>query len=318
MIVRFVAGRIVALVATLAVASVAIYGLLFIAPGDPATLLIGGAKPNPQAVAQIHKEYHLDDPFFSQYWRWVSGVAHGDFGRSLAYRDDVSNLMSGRIANTLLLVLYAGALILAVGVGGGMIAALRGGRAETALTVGSSVAMAFPTFVVAVFLISIFATKLSWFPVFGAGEGLADKLWHLTLPAISLAFAYIAWVARVTQVSVRAELGAEHVDTAHSRGLPERWIVRRHVLRNASPPILAVSGLMIAGLFAGTAVAEEAFGIDGVGSLLVESAAKQDLAVVQVLSLLMVAAFVVVNSVVDIANVALDPRQAVRKNGRRS
>jgi peptide/nickel transport system permease protein len=134
----------------------------------------------------------------------------------------------------------------------------------------------------------------------------------LTLPAFSLAFAYIAWVARVTQTAVRGELHAEHVDTARSRGLPERWIVRRHVVRNASPPILAVSGLMIAGLFAGTAVAEEAFGINGLGSLLVESASKQDLAVVQILSLLMVAAFVVINSVVDIANAALDPRQAVR------
>lgn len=311
-IVRFVLRRIVALVLTLVVASVVIYGLLFISPGDPATLLVGGGRPNPEVVARIHQEYHLDDPFFSQYGRWATDILRGDLGRSLAYRDDVSHLLSGRIPNTLLLVLFAGVLIVIFGIGGGVLAGLRGGRVETAVTVGSSVAMAFPTFVVAVFLIAIFSTELSWFPVFGAGEGLGDKLWHLTLPAISLALAYIAWVARVTQVSVRGELGSEHVDAARSRGLPNRWIVRRHVLRNASPPILAVSGLMIAGLLAGTAVAEKAFGIDGIGSLLVDSAAKQDLAVVQILSLLMVAAFVVVNTVVDVVNVALDPRQAVK------
>lgn len=312
MIARFVAGRFIALVATLLVASVVIYALLFIAPGDPATLLIGGSRPNPTVVAEIHREYHLDDPFFTSYWRWFSGVLHGDFGKSLVYRDSVSHLLAGRVVNTLLLVVYAGILILIFGVGGGLIGALRGGRTEATVTVGASVAMAFPTFVVAVILITIFSTKLSWFPVFGAGDGFADKLWHLTLPAISLAFAYVAWVARVTQTAVRSELHAEHVDTARSRGLPARWIVRRHVVRNASPPILAVSGLMIAGLFAGTAVAEEAFGINGLGSLLVESAGKQDLAVVQILSLLMVAAFVVINSVVDIANVALDPRQATK------
>lgn len=312
MIARFVAGRIIALVATLLVASVVIYALLFISPGDPATLLVGGSRPNPKVVAEIHREYHLDDPFFTSYWRWFRGVLHGDFGKSLVYRDSVSHLLSGRIVNTLLLVVYAGVLILVIGVGGGLLGGLRGGRTEAAVTVGGSVAMAFPTFVVAVILITIFATKLSWFPVFGAGDALTDKLWHLTLPALSLAFAYIAWVARVTQTAVRAEMYAEHVDTARSRGLPDRWIVRRHVVRNASPPILAVSGLMIAGLFAGTAVAEEAFGIDGLGSLLVESAGKQDLAVVQILSLLMVAAFVVINSLVDIANAALDPRQAVR------
>jgi peptide/nickel transport system permease protein len=306
--VRFVAGRAAALVATLVVASVVIYALLFVAPGDPATLLVGGARPSPAAVAEIHREYHLDDPFFVSYARWVGGVAHGDLGRSLVYRDSVGHLLGGRIGNTLLLVVYAALLILVAGIGSGLLAGLRGGRVGTVVTVSSSVAMAVPTFVVAVVLIAIFSTRLTWFPVFGSGSGLGDKLWHLTLPAVSLAFVYVSWVSRVTQASVRAELRAEHVETARSRGLPEPWLIRRHVLRNASAPILAVSGLTIAGLFAATAVAEQAFGVNGIGALLVDSASKQDLAVVQALSLLMVAAFVVVNTVVDVANAMLDPR----------
>jgi peptide/nickel transport system permease protein len=226
------------------------------------------------------------------------------------FRSDVADLLSGRVVNTLLLVAYAALLILAIGVGLGVLAALRGRRANQLVTLATTLAMGAPTFVMAIVLIWLFATKLSWFPVYGSGEGLLDKLHHLTLPALALSCTYVAYVAQITRAAVSAELGSEHVETARGRGLPYGAIVRHHVLRNAAGPILAVSGLTVAGLFAGTAVAEQAFGVNGIGSLLVESAAKQDLAVVQVLALLMVAAFVVVNTLVDLVNVALDPRLA--------
>lgn len=306
----FVARRLVALVVTLLVASVAIFGALAIAPGDPAASLAGGTLPNPAVLAQIRAEYHLDDPFWTQYWHWLSGLLGGDLGTSVVFRSDVSSLLAGRVVNTLLLVAYAATLILAAGVGLGVLAALRGRRVNAAVTVATTVAMGAPTFVMAIVLIWIFATKLSWFPVYGSGEGFGDKLRHLTLPAVALSFTYVAYVAQITRAAVRAELHSEHVDTARSRGLPSATIVRHHVLRNASAPILAISGLTIAGLFAGTAVAEQAFGVSGIGSLLIESAAKQDLAVVQILAMFMVAAFVVVNTVVDVVNVVLDPRLA--------
>ncbi len=213
-------------------------------------------------------------------------------------------------SNTLLLVAYATTLIVLAGVGLGLLAALRGRRVNQLVTVATTVAMGAPTFVMAIVLIWIFSTKLSWFPVYGAGDGLADKLWHLTLPAVALSCTWVAYVSQVTRASVANELRSEHVETARGRGLPYAAIVRHHVLRNAAGPILAVSGLTVAGLFAGTAVAEQAFGVNGIGSLLIESAAKQDLAVVQILALLMVAAFVVVNTVVDILNALLDPRLA--------
>jgi peptide/nickel transport system permease protein len=308
----FVARRAAALVLTLAVASVLIYGTLAIAPGDPATLLVGGTQPNPRALAEVHREYHLDDPFLSQYWHWLSGVVQGDLGRSLVFRDDVSHLIGARIVNTIMLVAYAAVLILTIGVGLGIAAALRGGRTSTAVTVGTTVAMGAPSFVMSIFLIWLFSTKLSWFPVYGAGTGFFDKLRHLTLPAVALACTFVAYVSRITRAAVTAELRSEHVDTARSRGIPYRTIVRRHVLLNASAPILAVSGLTIAGLLAGTAVAEQAFGINGIGSLLIQSASKQDLAVVQAIAMIMVAAFVVINMVVDVVNVVLDPRLAAR------
>jgi peptide/nickel transport system permease protein len=284
---------------------------MFLAPGDPATLLVGGGKPpSPTVIAAIHREFHLDDPFLELYWRWLSGFLRGDLGRSLAYRDTVGHLLADRIGNTLLLAGYATLLILLAGVALGTLAALRGGRTGTLTTVFTSGTMAVPTFVAAVLLIWIFAVKLPWFPVYGSGDGLIDELRHLTLPAVALAFSWVAYVAQVTRGAVRAELRSEHVETARSRGVPESIVVRRHVLRNASGPIFAVSGVAVAGLVAGTAVVEQAFGIGGIGALLLDAAAKQDLSVVQAISLIMVGAFVCVNIVVDLVTAALDPRIA--------
>jgi peptide/nickel transport system permease protein len=315
----FVARRLAALVLTLLVASIVIYGALAIAPGDPATLIAGGAIPNPKVLAEIHREYHLDDPFLSQYWRWLSGIVlHGDLGQSLVFRDSVAHLIGTRVVNTLLLVAYAALVILVIGVGLGILAALRGGATSTAVTIGTTVAMGAPTFVMSILLIWVFSTKLSWLPVYGSGDGFADKLKHLTLPAVALAFTYVAYVSRITRAAVTAELRSEHVDTARSRGIPSWTLIRRHVLLNASAPILAVSGLTVAGLLAGTAVAEQAFGVNGIGSLLVQSASKQDLSVVQAIAMVMVAAFVVINTLVDLVNVMLDPRLATAGKGGRS
>lgn len=309
-IVLFTVRRLAALVATLLVTSVAIYGALAIAPGDPAAAIAGGNAPSAETLAAIRAEYHLDDPFWTQYWHWLSGLLSGDFGRSVVYRSDVSSLLAGRAVNTLVLVCYAGLLIVVVGIGLGILAALRGTRVNATVTVGTTVAMGVPTFVLAIVLIWIFATRLSWLPVYGSGDTFTDKIRHLTLPAIALSFGYIAYVTRITRAAVARELHAEHVDTARSRGLPYRTIIGHHVLRNASGPILTVSGTMVASLVAGTAVAEAAFGVNGLGSLLIQSAARQDLAVVQVLAMLMVVVFVVVNTIVDFVNVALDPRLA--------
>ncbi|MEU6998764.1 ABC transporter permease [Nonomuraea sp. NPDC046570] len=301
-------GRLTALATTLGVASVVIYGAMFIVPGDPASLLVGGSKPNPEALAAIRRQFHLDEPFWQSYLRWLSGAVHGDFGTSLVYRSPVSDLIAGRALTTILLVAYAAVVILVAGVGLGVLAAWQERRVGAAITLATTVMMGAPTFVMAVIFVALFATGLGWFPVFGAGSGLVDRLWHLTLPAFALAFSWIAYVAQVTRAAVREEMRSEHVDTARGRGVPERSLLRRHVLRNASGPILTVSGLTVAGLFAGTAVAEQAFGINGIGALLVQSAAKQDLAIVQAVSLVVVAAFVVVNMLVDVSNTLLGQR----------
>lgn len=302
----FIVRRLAALVLTLLVASLLIYGSLYLAPGDPATQLAGG-RATPEVLEQIREQYRLNDPFVTRYWDWLTGIARGDLGQSFVYRQSVSSLLAPRVGNTVFLVLYASLVILGVGVPLGLSSALRR-RLGSVVTVGTAVGMATPAFVAAIVLITVFAVGLGWFPVFGAGQGFVERLRHLTLPAVALAFSWVAYVTQITKAAVREELAREHVETARSRGIPQRLIVRRHIFRNALIPITTVAGLTVAGLIAGAVVVEEAFGLSGLGSFLVQAASQKDFAVVQAISLLLVATFVVANAVVDLTNSILDPR----------
>lgn len=305
----YLARKLSALLVTLLLASFVIFSALFLAPGDPASLL-GGKDADPQTIAAIHEKYGLDDPLLAQYIRWLGGVLSGDLGTSYTYGTDIEHLIEPRIGTTLMLVAYAAAIILVIGIGSGILAALSRGPVDRTVTVVTSVLMGAPTFVVAIILITVFSLYLSWFPVYGNGEGFWDQLHHLTLPAIAMSCAYLAFVSRITRSAVRAEMFSEHVDTARARGIRSRDYLPHHVLRNASAQIFAVAGVTVAGLFASTAVAEQAFGINGIGSLLVQAASRQDLPVVQLLCLFLVTAFVVVNMIVDVVNAVIDPRIA--------
>jgi len=296
------------LVLTLLVASFAIYGSLSIAPGSPLSVLTGGRTLPPEAMATLRARYHLDEPLPAQYWHWLTSALHGDLGTSIALRESVDTLIGERAGVTVELVLYAAVLILVLGIGSGIVAGLRRGAIDMSVIAGTTVFAAIPSFVAAIVLISVFAVKLGWFPALGAGTGGLDRLWHLTLPAIALALSALAIVARVTRVSVREELGREHVQTAVSRGLPRHLVVRRHVLRNAAIPITTVTGITIASLIALSAVVERAFSLNGLGSALVSAAASKDFAVVQGISLVLVAAFVITNTIVDFLYALLDPR----------
>jgi peptide/nickel transport system permease protein len=303
---RLVLTRLGALLATLLVASIVIYGALYVAPGDPSTLLAGN-KASPRTLEAIREQWHLDDPLYVRYWDWLSGVVRGDLGQSFTYKQSVASLIADRLATTALLIGYAFLVTLLVGVLLGVLGALRP-RAGGGITVLTSIGIATPTYVAAIVLITVFAVELGWFPVFGDGEGLPDRLEHLTLPAIALALAWTAFVAQLTKTAVHEEAEKEHVATARSRGLSEAAIVRRHIVRNAMIPITTVLGITVAGLVAGTVVIEQSFNLNGIGSLLVQATSSKDFALVQGISLLLVTIFVVVNVAVDLVNAALDPR----------
>lgn len=303
----YLTRRAIALVATLVVASAIVFLAVSLGPGDPAILLSGTTRPTPETLAAVRAEYHLDDPVWVRYVFWVGGVFSGDLGRSFVFDTEVATLVLPRIGRTLFLVAYSGTIIVVVGVALGVWAALRP-RAGRWILLSTAFLLGAPSFVVATLLVWLFATGLGFFPVYGSGEGFLDMLWHLTLPAFSLSVAYLAYVSRITRVAVAAETGSEHVQTALVRGIPSSLIVRRHVLRNAAAPILTVSGLTVAGLFAASVVIEEAFALDGIGSLMVSSAAAKDIPVVQAIVLAIVAMFVIVTTLIDIINAILDPR----------
>ncbi len=305
---RFVVRRLAMLVVTLFVASFAIYSAMYLAPGNPIAALTGGRTPSPEAIAVLEQRYHLDDPFLVRYVRWVGGAIRGDFGVSIQLRQDVSTLITQRIGTTVQLVLFSSLIIVVVGIGLGLLGGLRRGIVDNVVIVLSTLSAAVPSFVASIILLSVFAVNLGWFPALGGGDGFLNQVKHLTLPAVALAFSSIALVARITRASVREELSREHVQTAISRGIPYRSVVRRHVMRNAAIPITTIVGITVASLFAASAVVERAFALNGIGSYLIQAALSKDVAVVQGISLVIVGVFVVVNAMVDFAYAVLDPR----------
>ncbi|MFF9344526.1 ABC transporter permease [Streptomyces sp. NPDC014773] len=307
---RFLVGRLLGLVAVVFVTSVVVFGTVHLAPGDPVTFLLHGRPATPETVAALRAGHHLDDPLAVQYGKWLGGVLTGDLGRSAQYHQDVTALLGSRLPGTALLVGYAALLVAVLGVGAGVLAALRPGLLDRTVLIGTGVATATPSFVTAIVLVSVFSVRLGWFPGPGGGaaEGLGPRLHQLTLPALALALAFAGLLARVTRSAMLDELGREHVEVARARGVARRAVVRRHVLRNALGPVVTVGGTMLAGLLISTAIVETAFDVPGLGSLLVQSVTAQDFAVVQAVTLLSVVAFVLVNLAVDLLAPLVDPR----------
>jgi len=308
---RFIGRRLAMLVASLLVASFVIFGALYLAPGNPIAALSGGRSLPPSSLRVLEARYHLNQPFFVQYWYWLNNALHGNLGISITLRENVTTLIASRVWTTAGLVLYASLIILVLGIGMGTLAGLKPGLLDTSVLVTSAISAAIPSFVAAIALIALFAVKLGWFPALGNGTDLVSNVRHLTLPALALALSSLAIVARVTRSAIREEADREHVQTAVSRGIPGRQLVRRHILRNAAIPITTISGITIASLIAVAAVVETAFSLNGLGAYLVASAQDKDLAVVQGISLVLVSAFVVINMAVDLAYAALDPRVAL-------
>lgn len=307
----FFARRILMLLGALLASSFIIFAALQIAPGDPLSTLSGGRTLPQSALEALRQQYHLNEGFFAQYWHWLVNALRGDLGESIVLRESVSTVIGERIAVTAELVAYAGFLITVFGVGLGCIGGLRRGFVDTLVVLVTTVSAAIPAFLAAVVLLSVFAVELGVLPAIGAGTGFVDRIEHLTLPAIALSLSGLAMVARVTRVSVREEFEREHVETALSRGMPKGTVIRRHVMRNAAIPITTITGITITSLIALAAVVETAFSIKGLGSTLIQAASQKDFALVQGISLILVAAFLVANTIIDLLYGLLDPRVAV-------
>ncbi|WP_369374273.1 ABC transporter permease [Streptomyces sp. cg36] len=312
---RFAARRTTEMVLTLLVASFVVFGAMYLAPGSPASFLLSGRSASPEALAAVNARYHLRDPFAERYLHWLGDMVRGDFGRSLTYRTEVSRLLADRLPTTLLLTVMALVMVVAVGLVLGRIAAVRGGATDTAVLLATTLAVGTPSFVAAVLLQGLFSVRLGWFPSSGAGDGFLDQVWHLALPSVALALYLIGMLARVTRTAMLEALDSEHVTVARARGVPERLVIRRHVLRNALGTVLTTGGLIVSTLLVCTILVETAFSVGGIGQLLELATTTKDFPTVQAVSLIVVGLFMAVNLLVDLALPLVDPRITLGTRG---
>ncbi len=311
-VVRFVLVRLAATVVLLLAVSFVVFSLLHLTPGDPARNLLGPKPSSPEILASIRAQYHLDDPFFSQYFRWLGGVLHGDFGRSIRSDTPVTELLADRVVVTAQLAFLAFAMTVLVAVPLGIVAAVRAGSTiDRTMSVGAIIGVGAPTYAVGLILLYVFGVSLDLFPVYGSGDGGLDRLWHLVLPAVTLAFGVGALVFKLTRTAVLGELDQDYVAFAVSRGLEPRR-VRTMVLRNAFIPVITSLGLVFGFLFGGTILVEVTFALQGIGSLLASSVTFKDIPVVQAVTLLTAAVIALTALAVDLIYVGADPRVRAR------
>ncbi|MFO1068821.1 MAG: ABC transporter permease [Geminicoccaceae bacterium] len=306
-----VARRLLALLLTLLAASLVVFVVLEVLPGDPAAVMLGtGAQPD--TLQALRAELGLDRPVVERYLGWLAAMLRGDLGRSYTYGVPVSQLVAERLAVSLPLALLALTLAAAIGIPTGVLAARwRGRAADTGIMVATQLGVAIPNFWFAILLVLLFAVQLRWLPAGGFagwGDGLWPGLRSLLLPAVALALPQAAILARVTRSAVLESLGEDYVRTARAKGLPRSAALWRHAVPNALIPVVTILGLQFSFLLAGTIIVEQVFYLPGIGRLIFQAIAQRDLIVVKSLVVLLAAAVVVVNFVVDLAYAWLDPR----------
>jgi peptide/nickel transport system permease protein len=312
----FILRRMGALVLLLLLLSFGIFTLLYLAPGSVEQALLGPHPATPEAVAAIRQQYHLDDPFLVQYLDWLGDALRGDFGTSSQTGEAVRSIIAERIGLTAFLAAYGFLLSLLLGILGGVAAALHQRRPLDRVMVSINVVgVSSPAFATGILLLYVFAVLLGWFPAFGDGDGFADRLQHLTLPAIALALSATALVMKITRAAMIHELEQDYVVFARARGLSWRRVVFLHAFRNALVPIVTAAGLVLGYMLTGAVLVEVTFALAGLGSALVDAVDVKDIAVVQAVTLLFAALIVFVNLLTDIAYLAIDPRIRYRSGG---
>ena len=308
---RYVLKRLASLVLSLAVASLIIFTVIEVAPGDPASFMLG-INAQAETLTALRAELGLDVPKAQRYLNWVGGMLTGDFGTSYTYRTPVSGMVADRIAVSLPLALYALILSVLIAFPAGIYAASRRGQAGDLGVMGATqLGVALPNFWFAMMLVLVFAVQLRWFPAGGfAGwdKGLLTGLTSLTLPAIALALPQAAILTRVMRSALLDVLGEDFMRTARAKGLTARQTLWRHGLRNAMISVLTIIGLQFSFLFAGTIIIEQVFFLPGLGRLIFQSISARDLIVVESVVMLVVFAVILINFLVDLAYAAVDPR----------
>ncbi len=287
-------------------ASVILFTCLFVAPGDPLAAIEGENRAlDPATRAGLTERYRLDQALPQQYLHYLSRLVRADLGESFRQRRSVNDILREKAGNTARLALAALACQILLGVAAGVVAAVTRRRfVDVLIVLATSVAIGLPVFVIGLGLQHAFALRLAWLPLQGHGVGTRS----IVLPAVTLGLGYAAIVARLTRSSLLEVLGADYMRTAVAKGLSARAVTLRHGLRTSVIPVIAYLGIAFGGLLGGAAVVETIFNWDGLGRALVTAVSAQDNPVVMGVVVYGIAAFVLVNLVVDLVSAALDPR----------
>jgi peptide/nickel transport system permease protein len=293
-----------------------IFAVLDVLPGNVAQVMLGESA-TPQALQALESKLGLDRPGLERYGAWMAGLAHGDMGQSVAYDTPVLQLVQERLVVTLPLAVMAMALTTLAALALGVYAAAHHNRpGDAAVMTVTQLGIAVPSFWFAILLVWLFAVKLHWLSA-GGFPGWEDSVWEafkaLLLPALALAVVQTAILARITRSAVLDVLREDFVRTARAKGLSRRETLWRHVLRNAFVAVLTVMGLQFANLLAGTVIVESVFSLPGLGRLIFQAVLNRDLVVVRNIVMLLAAAVIAINLVVDLLYVVIDPR--LRRQG---
>ncbi|HBQ35926.1 MAG TPA: peptide ABC transporter [Rhodobacteraceae bacterium] len=309
--IRFATARILSLSLSLIAASVVVFAVVEVIPGDPASYMLG-MNAEPETVSALRQELGLNGSIWARYFSWATGMLTGDFGISYTYRVPVSDLIVQRIWVSLPLAIIALLLSIIIAFPVGLIAASRRGKFSDYSIMGATqMGIAVPNFWFAMLLVLVFSINLKWF---GAGgfpgweNGLLAGLKALTLPAIALALPQASILARVMRSSLLETLTQDYIRTARAKGLTRSQALRRHALRNAMIPVLTIIGLQFSFLLAGAIIIENVFFLPGLGRLIFQSITQRDLIVVESAVMLLVFAVIIVTFLVDLAYAAVDPR----------
>ena len=308
---RFALYRLFSLTLSLIAASVVIFAVIEVIPGDPASFMLG-LNAQPDTIAALREELGLNGALWSRYLNWVTGLIHGDFGTSYTYRKPVGGLVFERLWVSLPLALYALTLSTLIAFPAGILAATRrGSLADTGVTGITQLGIAIPNFWFAMLMVLLFSVTLRWFSAGGFpgwDEGFLAGMKALTLPAISLALPQASILARVMRSSLLDTLDEDFIRTARAKGLTRRQTLWRHALRNAMIPVLTIIGLQFSFLLAGAIIIENVFFLPGLGRLAFQAITQRDLIVVESVVIILVFAVILVTFLVDMAYAWIDPR----------
>jgi len=308
---RFLVRRLAALVPTLFLVSILIFGLQQLLPGDPA-IAMAGEERDPAAIAYLRAKFHLDDPVPVRYGYWLRGVLHGDLGDSVRIQKPVTELIAEKLPVTIELAALAMAIAAVIGIGAGVLsAALRDTKWDYAANLFALWGLSTPNFWLGILMILLFSVKLGWLPATGyvsPREDLRANLATMIMPAFVLGNAIAAVLMRHTRSAMLQVLSSDYIRTARAKGLASRRVLLRHALRNALIPIITLGALEFGTLLSGAVLTEQVFSIPGFGKLIVDAVFNRDYSVVQGVVLFTATMYILLNLLADVAYFLVNPR----------